>query len=129
MRPTIGETLLNIAHVWSKRGTCCKRQVGAIIVDDHNHVLASGYNGQPHGDKHCTIDNPCIAFTNPTLSCNAIHAEINALIRCNDVDKAFTIFITEAPCEKCMLAIRNTAIKYVIYPDGRGDYYIESIER
>jgi dCMP deaminase len=129
MRPSINETMLEIAHVWSKRATCAKRQVGAVIVDATGHVLSSGYNGQPRGYTHCTPDSPCPAYHNADLSCVAIHAEINALIRCPDVNKAFAIYITTKPCDKCMLAIKNTAIELVFYPDGRGDYYMEKIKR
>lgn len=129
MRPTLNETMFEIAQAWAKRGTCAKRQVGAVIIDATGHVLSSGYNGQPRGFKHCTIDNPCVAFHNHDMSCVAIHAEINALIRCPDVNKAFAIYVTTKPCEKCMLAIQNTAIELVYYPDGRGDYYMEKIGR
>lgn len=129
MRPNIHETMIELAFVWSKRGTCAKKQVGCVIVDEKGYVLSSGYNGQPRGMTHCTHNDACPAFYNVELSCVAIHAEINALIRCPDVEKAFSIYITEKPCEKCLLAIKNTAIRNVIYPDGRGDYYFLPIGR
>lgn len=122
MRPILHETMLELAFVWSKRGTCAKKQVGCVIADKKGYVLSSGYNGQPRGMTHCTNSNPCPAYYNNEMSCVAIHAEINALIRCQDVEKAFSIYITEKPCEKCLLAIKNTAIKNVIYPDDKGDY-------
>lgn len=128
-RPKLDETLLELAFVWSKRATCCKLQVGCVIADINGHVLSSGYNGQPRGMYHCTINNPCPAYYNTELSCVAIHAEINALIRCPDVEKAHSIYVTTKPCAKCMLAIQNTAIKRIIYPNGRGDFYIENIGR
>lgn len=129
MRPTIHETMLELAHVWAKRGTCAKRQVGCVIVDKQGYVLSSGYNGQPRGMTHCTHKEPCPAFYNHEMSCVAIHAEINALIRCPDVEKAYAIYITAPPCDKCRLAIQNTAIQVIVYPDHRGDYYIEKIGR
>lgn len=128
-RPSLNQVFLEIAAVWAKRGTCAKRQVGAVITDAAGFVLSSGYNGQPRGYDHCTTEKHCPAFVNPMLSCNAIHAEINALIRCPDVNKAFAIYITTAPCDKCRLAIQNTAIELIFYPDGRGDYYMEKIGR
>jgi dCMP deaminase len=123
------KTMLEIAAVWAKRGTCAKRQVGCVIADYKGYIIASGYNGQPRGYPHCDKDTPCNAFTNPTLSCMAIHAEMNALMRCPNVDIAFSIFITEKPCDKCRLMIMNTGIEAIYYPDGRGDYYVEHIKR
>ena len=127
-RPSLNEVFFEIAAVWAKRGTCAKRQVGAVITDALGYQLSSGYNGQPSGASHCARANPCPAFKDPKLSCNAIHAEINALINCPDVNKAFAIYVTTKPCDKCMLSIRNTAIELVFYPDSRGDYYMEKIK-
>lgn len=115
MRPTIAETMLELAFVWSKRATCAKRQVGCVIIDENGHVISSGYNGQPRGHTHCTLDNPCPAFDNADLSCVAIHAEMNALMRCADIDKIHTVFITTAPCDKCLLAIKNTSAQFVVF--------------
>ena len=129
MRPLLHETMLELAFAWSKRGTCAKRQVGCVIADIKGNVISSGYNGQPRGTIHCTLEAPCPAFDNADLSCVAIHAEINALIRCADVDKAHTIYVTTEPCEKCMLAIKNTAIEKVIYPNPRGSFWILKIGR
>lgn len=129
-RPPINNTFLDLAEVWSKRGTCAKRQVGAVIVDAMGYQLSSGYNGQPRGEDHCTKENPCPAFRNPGLSCNAIHAEINALINCPKIDKAFAIYVTTKPCDKCMLSIRNSAIELVYYPDENSfhGYIMEKIK-
>lgn len=129
MRPTIHETIFEIANAWSKRGTCAKRQVGAVIIDAKENVIASGYNGQPRSYTHCTPENPCPAFTNADLSCVAIHAEINALMRCADIDKAYAIYVTTEPCEKCMLAIKNTNIVFVLYPDKYNGFIMRRITR
>jgi dCMP deaminase len=115
MRPTIAETMLELAHVWAKRGTCAKRQVGCVAIDENGHVLSSGYNGQPRRHTHCTLENPCPAFDNADLSCVAIHAEMNALMRCSDIDKIHTVYITTAPCDKCLLAIKNTRAQFIVY--------------
>lgn len=129
-RPQISDTFIDLAYVWSKRGTCAKRKVGAVIVDAKGYQLSSGYNGQPRGEAHCTIDAPCPAFTNPDLSCNAIHAEVNALINCPKIDKAFAIYVTTKPCDKCMLSIRNSPIEYVYYSDEASfhGYIMEKIK-
>jgi len=121
MRPTIDETMLEIAQVLAKRGTCMKKQVGAVITDEYGNILSTGYNGQPRGDMHCEPLTPCPAYLDANLSCKAIHAETNALLRCPDIEKAVVIYITEAPCEKCRLMIRNTGIELIIYLDTFGN--------
>lgn len=115
MRPTIDETMMEIAHVLAKRGTCLKKQVGAVVTDNAGIILSTGYNGQPRGDVHCAPLTPCPAYLDANLSCKAIHAEVNALMRCPDIEKAAVIYITEAPCEKCWLLIRNTNIRRLVF--------------
>lgn len=119
MRPTIDETMLEIAEVLSHRGTCAKKQVGCVVIDANGIILSTGYNGQPRGARHCDVMFPCEAYLDASLSCQAIHAETNALIRC-DVTKADTIYITEAPCMKCRLLIENTSIRRIVYRDDKG---------
>jgi len=118
-RPTIEQTMLSIAIVLSLRGTCCKKQVGAVATDKPGNILSTGYNGQPRGHFHCNLVTPCPAYLDGNLSCQAIHAEMNMLMRCPDIDKIHSVYITEAPCAKCELLIRNTACKEIIWPEGQ----------
>ena len=53
-RPTYDDYFMEMAHVVSKRSTCLRRRVGAILVKD-KHILSTGYNGAPKGHKHCSI--------------------------------------------------------------------------
>ena len=44
---------LDIAETVCERGTCLRRNFGAIIV--HNdEIIATGYNGAPRGLKNCS---------------------------------------------------------------------------
>ena len=43
---------MEIAEVVSKRSTCLRRKVGAVLVKDRQ-ILATGYNGTPKGLPHC----------------------------------------------------------------------------
>jgi dCMP deaminase len=112
--------MLDVAISLSERGTCRKKQVGCVLVDTYGNIIATGYNGQPRGMPHCDIINPCPAYLDANLSCHAIHAEANALIRCPDVERIYTIYVTEKPCGKCLLLIKNTACKQIIYQDEMG---------
>ena len=66
-----------MALLVSERGTCVRRKVGCILVNKKNHVLATGYNGNPSGFSHC-LDNPCKGANSTSGKdldkCEAIHA-------------------------------------------------------
>jgi dCMP deaminase len=117
------------------RGTCMRRQVGAIIVDDRHRVLAMGFNGPPRGFPHCgTTDTtaPATAASRimplaswkaihcegqkeakgTTNKCMSVHAEINALLTCHGTEH--TLYVSCTPCRNCALAIANTNIKRVV---------------
>ena len=51
-RPDWNTYFLELAHLVSKRSTCLRRRVGAVIVKDR-HILSTGYNGPPKGITHC----------------------------------------------------------------------------
>ncbi len=69
---------LKMALLVSERGTCARRKVGSIFVNKRNHVIATGYNGNPSGFPHCT-DKPCAGANSlpgtDLDKCEAIHAE------------------------------------------------------
>ena len=54
-RPSWDEYFIKLATEVAKRSTCLRRQVGAVIVDKDNHILATGYNGAPAGLDHCIV--------------------------------------------------------------------------
>jgi dCMP deaminase len=119
-RPTLEQVMLDIAVVLSARGTCAKKKVGCVLVDTHGNILATGYNGQPRGRPHCSPIHPCPAFMDGNLSCVAIHAEMNALIRCTAPESIYTAYVTEAPCDKCRLALSNTSCRQIICLNDNG---------
>lgn len=120
-RPSLDDSMMDIAVTLAERGTCRKKQVGCVLVDTFGNIIATGYNGQPRGQPHCDVVNPCPAYLDANLSCRAIHAEMNALIRCHDVENIYTAYITEEPCEKCMLLLRNTSCKQIVFYDENGN--------
>lgn len=76
---------LDIAETVAERGTCLRRNFGAIIV--HNdEIVSTGYNGAPRGRKNCIDTGICIreALGIPRGEryevCRAVHAEANAII-------------------------------------------------
>lgn len=102
----------------AKLSTCSRRQVGCIILDKDFRIIASGYNGVKNKASHCNQNN-CLGanYSSGTNldKCEAIHAEQNALLQCQDINKIHTIISTTAPCIHCAKLISNTSCKKVAY--------------
>lgn len=104
---------MGMAFLCAARSTCSMRQVGAVFLNNHRHVIATGYNGTPKGFDHC-IDSPCEGFGDIT-TCQAVHAEQNALLQCRDVMEIEIAYITTFPCLSCIKLLLNTSCKKIVY--------------
>ena len=110
------EYFLKIAEVVSERGTCIRRQVGCVLVDSNDHIVATGFNGVAKGFEHC-IDQPSEGAKYPSGEgldkCEAIHAELNAFLQCRS-DDSLTMYTTTTPCIACAKVICNSNVKRVV---------------
>jgi dCMP deaminase len=76
---------MDIVGLVSKRSTCIRRKVGAVLVRD-KRILSTGYNGAPSGLRHC-LDIGCLRKEMKVPSgerhelCRGLHAEQNAIIQ------------------------------------------------
>lgn len=117
-RPTRAEWAMMLAMVTATRGTCTRRQVGCVLLNNRGHVLSTGYNGPAAGTPHC-IDNPCIgsSFKSGTglEACEAIHAEQNALLQCPDIYSIKTCCVTTSPCIHCVKLLMNTSCQEIFF--------------
>lgn len=104
------------ALVAAGRSTCIRRKVGAVITDENNYILSTGRNGPAHDMPHC-IEFPCggenYKSGDGLSECNAIHAEINALLHCRDIFAAHKLYVLASPCKFCMDAILATPIREI----------------
>ena len=110
-RITRVEMFMDIAKTVSKRSSCPKKQVGAVLVKD-NRIIATGYNGVLPGDKPKEGYNP---KTNETKT---VHAEANIISFCAKEGistNGCTMYITLSPCEKCAELIIQSGIKKIIF--------------
>jgi dCMP deaminase len=107
---------LEIAKMVAQRSTCPRRQVGCVLVDSKNHIVATGYNGVPTGFVHC-IDTPCPGAKYPSGEgldhCEAIHAEVNAFLQLRSDDE-LTAYLTVLPCFTCGKMIANSKVKRIV---------------
>jgi len=44
---------MGLAELTARRGTCLRRQVGCVLLNERGHVLSTGYNGVAAGVPHC----------------------------------------------------------------------------
>lgn len=108
--------MMTVARALAERATCIKRRVGCVLTDANGRILSTGYNGVPHHHPHC-IEHPCPGATNKVGSdtCQAVHAEINALLQCRDVQMIHTCYATVLPCNSCMKTLLNTSCHRIVY--------------
>ena len=118
MRISREQMFMDIAEVVAKRSACLRNNVGAVIVNENNNIIAIGYNGPAAGVPQCTYEN-CHA------GCDiAIHAEDNAILRMPPLstDSYYKLFCTVSPCKDCARLIYGRE-------DIREVYYLNSISK
>lgn len=126
---------LDIAEVVLERGTCLRRNFGAIIVKN-DQIVSTGYVGAPRGRRNCCDIGECMRtkLNVPRGEryelCRSVHAEANAIIHAsrNDMIGA-TLYLVgremqsgeyvkdAAPCAMCKRMIINAGITNVIIRD------------
>ena len=133
---------LDIAEATLERGTCLRRNFGAIIVKN-DEIISTGYVGAPRGRKNCCDLKYC---TREKLNiprgeryelCRSVHAEQNAIIsasRKDMIDSTLYLvgknyndgeYIANArPCALCKRMIVNAGIKEVIIRNTKKDYTV-----
>jgi dCMP deaminase len=132
MRPTWDQYFMEMAFLASRRATCDRRHVGAVIVSG-NHPIATGYNGSPPGLEHCDEVGHLYWDVNGRESCQrTTHAEMNAIVtaaKFGHATNGATIYVTDQPCLNCTKAIITAGIKRVVfsrhYPDPVSRSFLE----
>ena len=135
-RPSWDEYFLGIAELVSKRSTCLRRSVGAVLVKD-KRILATGYNGAPANIKHCEATG-CVREKLKIPSgerhelCRGLHGEQNAFLQAalhGTSLKDATLYCTTQPCIICAKMIINAGIKEIVIKGGYPDKMAREILR
>ncbi len=133
-RPDWDEYFLDIAELVSRRSTCRRRSVGAVLVKD-KRILTTGYNGAPTGLRHC-LDLGCLREQCHVPSgerhelCRGLHGEQNAIIQAalHGVSvKGATLYCTNHPCVICAKMIINAGVLAVVFREGYSDELSEEM--
>lgn len=136
---------LDIAETVLERGTCLRRNYGAIIVKN-DEIISSGYTGSPRGRKNCSDIGFCMREklnvprgTHYEL-CRSVHSEANAIISASRRDMiGGTLFLVGRdsktdelvenanPCAMCKRMILNSGIGEVIIRDTKDNYRVINV--
>ncbi|WPU64658.1 deoxycytidylate deaminase [Peredibacter starrii] len=102
-------------------------KVGCVFVDDNNHQLSMGYNGQiagidetqiPWGNvKSVPLDQQKYAYV--------VHSEANAILHAKADLAHSRCYVTLFPCHECAKMIATVKVKEVIY---LSDKYQDTVE-
>jgi dCMP deaminase len=92
-------------------------KVGCVFVDDNNHQLSMGYNGQiagidetkiPWGNvKSVPLDQQKYAYV--------VHSEANAILHAKANLENSRCYVTLFPCHECAKMIATVKVKEVIF--------------
>ncbi len=133
-RPTKDQYYLNIAQQVLRRGTCLRRNYGAVIVNN-DEIVGTGYTGAPRGEDNCCNQGICerehlnVKPGERYELCKSVHAEMNAVIHAGRAACiGATIYVTgwdmykdlpdnTYPCQLCRRIIKNAGIKRIITLD------------
>ena len=132
-------TFLDLAQRCANQGTCLRRNFGAIIVDEYNTIVSTGYTGAPRKQMDCTELNRCwrkehnIPSGSNYERCRSVHAEMNALLQAGKLARGCTLYLAGFdvatgeltqiwPCFLCSKMIVNSGIINVIMRTTPDEY-------
>lgn len=98
---------------WSKDPST---KVGCVIVDDHNSIVASGYNGFARG----VVDSAERYNDRETKYRFVVHADTNAMYdaaRRGVKLAGCTMYLSGPPCCECMKGLVQVGIRRVCWPE------------
>jgi dCMP deaminase len=127
-RPGVDQYFMDMTHLVKARGTCPRRQVGAVIVKD-KRVLTTGYNGAPRNFPHpvdvgCLRDELNVPRGMAADICPCLHAEQNAIIQAATTGVSIEggeLYCTTQPCTQCSRLLANCGITKVVFEESYPD--------
>ncbi|MDD6489352.1 MAG: deaminase [Clostridia bacterium] len=136
---------LDIAETVLERGTCLRRNFGAIIVKN-DQIISTGYVGAPRGRKNCIDLGVCVRENLKVPRgeryelCRSVHAEQNAIIHASRDDMiGSTLYLVgkdaktgeyvenASACSMCKRMIINAGIEQVIIRNNKTQYNVVNV--
>lgn len=136
---------LDMADVARERGTCLRRNYGAVIVN-HDTIVSTGYEGAPRGRANCSDLGYCVRQKRGIPRgeryefCRSVHAEANAIINAShDRMMGATLYLVgrEADtgalvadadcCTMCKRMVINAGIERVVIRRTQDTYDVVNV--
>lgn len=136
---------LDMAQVALERGTCLRRNFGAVIVSQDT-IVATGYTGAPRGRRNCIDMNRCIREEKKIPRgtqyefCRSVHAEANAIIAASREEmlgatlylvgrdmKTGEIMPDANSCTMCKRLIINSGLARIVIRRDQNTYEIVNV--
>lgn len=128
---------MSVARTIARRSLCSRDHVGAVIVDKHNRIVDTGYNGPPRYHWPSRNGESCSewclrarnAAADVTLdvgfssydNCDSLHAEQNALMFSDRRHReGGKIYVSSSVCGTCAKLIANSGLVEVVYARTEG---------
>ena len=137
---------LDIAETVLERGTCLRRNFGAIIVKN-DEIVSTGYTGAPRGRKNCIDLGICLREKMQIPRgeryelCRSVHAEANAIIsasrnECIGGDiylvghdaKTGAILSDATSCSMCRRMIINAGLRRVVIRNTKTEFTVVPVQ-
>lgn len=137
---------LDIAETVLERGTCLRRNFGAIIVKN-DQIVSTGYVGAPRGRVNCIDRGLCIRETlgiprgERYELCRSVHAEANAIIHASRNDMLdSTLYLVgknavtgeyvenASACSMCKRMIINAGIVRVVIRNNKNAFTVVKVQ-
>lgn len=137
---------LDIAETVAERGTCLRRNYGAIIVNN-DQIVSTGYVGAPRGRQNCSDLGYCIRTQHNIPRgeryefCRSVHAEANAIIHASrDQMLGATLYLVgkevatgdyvenASSCLMCKKMIINAGITRVVIRNSKTKFTAVYVE-
>lgn len=138
---------LDIAETVIERGTCLRRNFGAIVVKN-DEIVSTGYTGAPRGRENCCTLGVCIRQELKVPRgeryelCRSVHAEANCIIsasRQEMIDATLYLVGKEvstgelipdaSSCSMCKRMIINSGIKEVVIRNTPTEYTVVPVSK
>lgn len=82
-------------------------KVGAVIVDERNRIVSTGYNGMPPKVKEGALWDNKRPFVK--------HAEENAMLYSYRYLGGCQVYVTHAPCIRCLTQLWTVGVRAIFY--------------
>ncbi len=103
-------------------------KVGCVFVDNQNHQISMGYNGQIAGldetqlswknEKSLPLDQQKYAYV--------VHSEANAILHAKGKLEGSKLYVTLFPCHECAKMLATVRVSEVIYLSDKYNGTVEN---